>query len=85
MSPTTTTRGSTGVARAAATIAEVIVCGPEPQAHLDGIRRFADAGFDHVYVHQVGPEQGGFIDFCAREILGEPAEGIEPRARRVAA
>ena len=67
------------------TIAEVIVCGPEPEAHLDGIRRFADAGFDHVYVHQVGPDQGGFIDFYAREILGEPAEGIEPVARRVAA
>ena len=60
------------------TIAEVVVCGPDAEAHLEGIRRFADAGFDHVYVHQVGPDQDGFIDFYAREILGE-AERIEPR------
>jgi coenzyme F420-dependent glucose-6-phosphate dehydrogenase len=67
------------------TIAEVIVCGPDPAAHLDGIRRFADAGFEYVYVHQVGPEQDAFIDFYAREILGGAAERIEPVAARRAA
>ena len=40
-------------------IAEAIVCGPDPEAHLSGIREFADAGFDHVYVHQVGPIRTG--------------------------
>lgn len=64
------------------TIAEVVVCGPDAEAHLEGIRRFTDAGFDHVYVHQVGPDQEGFMDFYAREVLGE-AERIE--SRRVAA
>ena len=52
-------------------IAEAIVCGPHAPAHLAGIREFAEAGFDHVYVHQVGPDQNGFIDFYEREVLGE--------------
>jgi coenzyme F420-dependent glucose-6-phosphate dehydrogenase len=65
-------------------IAEAVVCGPDPEAHLAGIRRFADAGFDHVYVHQVGPDQAGFVDFYEREILGEAAR-LEPAEPRVAA
>lgn len=60
-------------------IAEAIVCGPDPEAHLLGIREFADAGFDHVYVHQVGPDQEGFIDFYEREVLGK-AERLEVAA-----
>jgi G6PDH family F420-dependent oxidoreductase len=66
------------------TIAKAVVCGPDPEAHLDGIRRFSDAGYDHVYVHQVGPDQGGFLDFYAAEVL-EAAERLEPAAPRVAA
>jgi G6PDH family F420-dependent oxidoreductase len=50
-------------------VAEMVVCGPDADRHLEGIAKFADAGFDHVYVHQVGPDQEGFIDFYAREIL----------------
>jgi hypothetical protein len=37
---------------------------------LTGLRsKFADAGYDHVYIHQVGPDQEGFLDFYSREIL----------------
>jgi coenzyme F420-dependent glucose-6-phosphate dehydrogenase len=50
-------------------IAERIVCGPDPERHIAGIEKFVDAGFDHVYVHQVGPDQEGFLDFYEREIL----------------
>ncbi len=50
-------------------VAEVIVCGPDPEPHLAQIREFADAGFDHVYVHQIGPDQDGFFEFYEREIL----------------
>ena len=60
-------------------IAEAIVCGPHAPAHLAGIREFAEAGFDHVYVHQVGPDQNGFIDFYEREVLGE-AERLDVAA-----
>ena len=33
------------------------------------IQEYVDAGFDHVYVHQVGPDQEGFFRFYEREIL----------------
>jgi coenzyme F420-dependent glucose-6-phosphate dehydrogenase len=60
------------------TIAQVVVCGPDPEAHLQGIRRFAEAGFDNVYVHQVGPDQDGFFDFYASEVLPD-AEALTTR------
>jgi coenzyme F420-dependent glucose-6-phosphate dehydrogenase len=50
-------------------VAESVVCGPDPARHLEKIRAYADAGFSHVYVHQVGPDQDGFLRFYEREIL----------------
>jgi coenzyme F420-dependent glucose-6-phosphate dehydrogenase len=46
-----------------------IVCGPDPQRHLGELAKFVKAGFDHVCVHQVGPDQEGFMRFYEREIL----------------
>jgi G6PDH family F420-dependent oxidoreductase len=56
------------------TIAKEIVCGPDPQRHLDAIAEFVKAGFDHVYVHQVGPDQEGFMRFYEREIIPQAGE-----------
>ena len=64
-------------------VADVVVCGPSPDAHLAAIESFADAGFDHVYVHQVGPNQAGFFEFYEREILPE-ASDLMPRALQAA-
>lgn len=50
-------------------VAESIVCGPNPAKHRERIQQYADAGFDHVYIHQVGPDQEGFFRFYEREIL----------------
>jgi hypothetical protein len=50
-------------------VAEAVPCGPDPEPHLAKVREYLDAGFDHVYLHQVGPDQRGFIDFAARELL----------------
>jgi coenzyme F420-dependent glucose-6-phosphate dehydrogenase len=55
-------------------VAEVIVCGPDVDRHVAKVREYVDAGFDHVYVHQVGPDQEGFIRFYERDVL--------PRVRR---
>ena len=30
---------------------------------------YVDAGYDHVYIHQVGPDQAGFLRFAERELL----------------
>jgi len=50
-------------------VAQVITCGPDPERHLAAIRKCLDAGFDHVHVYQVGPDQEGFFRFYEREIL----------------
>jgi coenzyme F420-dependent glucose-6-phosphate dehydrogenase len=50
-------------------VAEKVVCGPDPERHLAAIREFTDAGFDHVYVHQIGPDQPGAIAFYEREVM----------------
>jgi G6PDH family F420-dependent oxidoreductase len=50
-------------------VAEQVVCGNDPGEHRAKIDEFADAGFTHVYVHQVGSDQEGFLRFYEREIL----------------
>jgi len=50
-------------------VAKQIVCGNNPDEHLAKIQEYIDAGFDHVYVHQVGPDQEAFFRFYEREIL----------------
>jgi coenzyme F420-dependent glucose-6-phosphate dehydrogenase len=50
-------------------IAERIVCGPDVDRHVEGIQKYVDAGFDHVYIHQVGPDQEGFIEAYAKDVL----------------
>jgi G6PDH family F420-dependent oxidoreductase len=50
-------------------IGEGVVCGPDPDRHVAAIGEYVDAGYDHVYVHQVGPDQDGFFDFYEREVL----------------
>ncbi len=65
-------------AQAAATVreedvAQVVVCAARPEPHVAALRAFVDAGFDHVYVHQVGPEQEGFLRFYAEHVLPQLA------------
>jgi G6PDH family F420-dependent oxidoreductase len=50
-------------------VADVIICGSDPRRHIEKIREYADAGFTHVYVHQVGPDQEAFLSFYKREVL----------------
>ena len=50
-------------------IAGSVVCGPDPERHVEGILEFVQTGYDHVYFHQVGPDQEGFIRFAEAELL----------------
>lgn len=47
---------------------EHVPCGPDADRYVDAIEEFVNAGFDHVYLHQVGPDQAGFIEFFESEI-----------------
>jgi G6PDH family F420-dependent oxidoreductase len=50
-------------------VATTVVCGPDPEAHLEKIREYEQAGFTHVFVHQIGPEQDAFIRFYSEKVL----------------
>jgi G6PDH family F420-dependent oxidoreductase len=52
-------------------VGENVACGPDPERHIGALGAFVDAGFDEVYVNQIGPDQEGFFDFYAEQILPE--------------
>jgi G6PDH family F420-dependent oxidoreductase len=54
-------------------LAESVTCGPDIDRHLQTIREYADAGFDELYVGQIGPNQSAFFEAYREQVL--------PRAR----
>jgi G6PDH family F420-dependent oxidoreductase len=50
-------------------VAESVTCGPDPSAHVKAIAKYAEAGYDHICVHQVGKDQEGFFDFYREKVL----------------
>jgi G6PDH family F420-dependent oxidoreductase len=50
-------------------VAESIPCGPDPERAAQSIRAYLEAGYDEVYVAQMGPDQEGGIRFLAKEVL----------------
>ena len=50
-------------------VATSVVCGPDPERHVEKIQKFIDAGYDHVYIHQIGADQDGFMRFYEHEVL----------------
>jgi len=42
--------------------------GPDPEPYVRAVRACADAGFDHVGLHQIGPDQDGFLAFWDKEL-----------------
>ncbi|MEV2253250.1 TIGR03557 family F420-dependent LLM class oxidoreductase [Streptomyces sp. NPDC050147] len=51
------------------TVAEQAVCGDDVDEHVSAVSAYTEAGFDEVYVGQIGPEQQGFFDFYRGEVL----------------
>jgi len=54
--------------------------GRNPEEHVEAIREYADAGYDHVCIHQVGPDQEGFIRFYEREVLPQLTKSRRKKA-----
>lgn len=50
-------------------IAKSVVCGSDPDEHIEAIQEYIDAGFDHVTIHQIGPNQAEFVEFYEDEVL----------------
>jgi G6PDH family F420-dependent oxidoreductase len=62
------------------TASEVPV-GLDPEPYVKAIRECADAGFDHIALHQVGPDQKGFLEFWERELRPAVERTTPSRAR----
>jgi G6PDH family F420-dependent oxidoreductase len=50
-------------------VAQVILSSRDPEAHVAKIREGQAAGYDHMHVYQVGPNQDAFFRFYEREVL----------------
>ena len=60
--------GTAEVSDTPISVADSISCGPDPAVHLASVRKYADAGYDEVFVQQIGPDQDEFFKFWADEI-----------------
>jgi G6PDH family F420-dependent oxidoreductase len=49
-------------------VAESITCGPDPERHVQAVRKYIEAGFDHLVLVGVGPDQQGFLRFWKEEL-----------------
>jgi hypothetical protein len=74
------TEGFTAASKAVSpeAVAKQVSCGPSPEHHLESIDRYVQAGFDHIILVQVGPEQEAFIEFFERHLT--PALGSRKAA-----
>jgi coenzyme F420-dependent glucose-6-phosphate dehydrogenase len=50
-------------------IKESVVCGPDPAKYHEKVQAYLDAGYTHLYFHQVGQDQKSFFEFAQKELL----------------
>ncbi|MBV9951506.1 MAG: TIGR03557 family F420-dependent LLM class oxidoreductase [Acidimicrobiia bacterium] len=50
------------------TVKEQFACGPDAQRHVEAIRPYIEAGFDEIFISQMGDDQQGFFDFFREEV-----------------
>jgi coenzyme F420-dependent glucose-6-phosphate dehydrogenase len=50
-------------------VVETVSCGPDPDGHIENAKKFIDAGYTHLWFHQIGPDQEGFFRFYEQQVL----------------
>ena len=50
---------------------DAVACGPDPAAHVEQIRKYVDAGYDEIYVSNMGPHYQGTMRLYRDEVLPE--------------
>jgi len=48
-----------------------VECSLNAGKHLERIRKMTEIGYDHIYIHQIGPNQERFFRFYETEVLPE--------------
>ena len=49
-------------------VAKAIACGPDPARHVAAVTEYLEAGFDHIVLVGIGPDQDGFFRFWEKEL-----------------
>jgi G6PDH family F420-dependent oxidoreductase len=66
-------------------MADSVPCGPDVDRIVEAAKEYAEAGFDRLYITQIGPAQAEFFQFFERELAAALADiGARP-GRSVAA
>ena len=72
-SPRSSRRPSTSSKRASSSTEDMLAqdtpCGPDIDGHVEAIKAYEQAGFDELYVNQIGPGQDAFFDAYRDEVL----------------
>jgi G6PDH family F420-dependent oxidoreductase len=67
-------------------VAEAVPCGPDLERQIESFERYREAGFDELYVQQIGGADERFFELYASEVLPRFADAsdrrVERRARR---
>lgn len=49
-------------------MADALPCGPDPEPYVSAVQQHVDAGYDEVYIQQIGPDQEAFFDFWQHQV-----------------
>ncbi|MFI5534008.1 TIGR03557 family F420-dependent LLM class oxidoreductase [Kitasatospora sp. NPDC051853] len=52
-----------------AMVSDSVTCGNDLEAHVSALRSYVEAGFDEVYVGQIGPDNEAFFDAYHHRVL----------------
>lgn len=50
-------------------VASAVVCGADAEAHVEQLRSYVEAGYDEIYVNNIGPHQQEFFRFYSERVL----------------
>jgi G6PDH family F420-dependent oxidoreductase len=50
-------------------VASQVPCGPDVDRHVERIKAYEEAGFDELYVNQIGPDQDAFFEAYRDRVL----------------
>lgn len=62
-------------------VADSVPCGPDPAPILESIDKARQAGADHIYLHQIGPDQDGFFEFYQSQLRPALQSGVASGVR----
>jgi coenzyme F420-dependent glucose-6-phosphate dehydrogenase len=77
---TPTQSEANGKAVGSDTIREAVCISGDPEVHVAYVRRYIDAGFNHLIFHSAGPNQRKFLESYGRDVLPRLREASKSKS-----